>query len=57
MTNYSVTTHKTKGGSVATVLGYLETYIETVADSKTIRLIDIVHTHGDYCIGVVIHDA
>lgn len=55
MAAYAVTDYVVQGTPVA-VAAALETYLETVDDSKTIRIFKIL---GDnmYCTAILIHDA
>ena len=57
MANYAVTDYQTKVGDMPTVLGLMETKIETIDDSKTIRLMGIMPLSGGYCQGYIIYDA
>ena len=58
MANYVLTRHVTSQGTAAVVLAALETYLETVDDAKTIRLVDIIplSRDKDLCYGVVLHN-
>ena len=56
MANYAITDHVTvTKSSIEGVTALLETYLETVDDSKTIHKIDIVQTNGGSYIGYVLH--
>lgn len=60
MANFAVTDHVTDAGTLETVMAALETYVETIDDSKTIRLIDVKRVGGGYpgkWQGIVLHDA
>lgn len=58
MANYAVTTYTTEDGDHAKVVSDLETQIETVDNTKTIRLFTIVYNekNGKF-VGVLIYDA
>ena len=56
MANYAVTDFRTSVGNPSTVLAELETKLETIDDSKTIRYIDIIPS-GNSFVGVLIYDA
>lgn len=56
MVNYAVTDFRTSPGSASVVLSELETKLETIDDSKTIRYIDILPS-GNSFVGVLIYDA
>lgn len=58
MANYAVTDYVTGPDDVTTVVAALETYIETVDDTKTLHLVTVVGCARDSeVIGIVIHDA
>jgi hypothetical protein len=57
MANYAVIKWASKPGALTTVMGELETYIETVDSSKTIRGIGIVPIGSDNAQAWVVHDA
>lgn len=57
MANYAVTDHTTAVGSLEDVAAAMETYIETIDTTKTIRLFQIFRHSGAAFQGVVIHDA
>ena len=54
MVNYAITTHETVLDSVQNVLALLETYLETIDNTKTIYLLELVPYGGSWK-GVVIH--
>lgn len=54
MANYVVTTYTTRG-SYDTVLAALETKIETVDNTKTIRLYDLKRQGNDF-VGILVYD-
>lgn len=55
MANYAVTTFVRKGGLQA-VVDALETQIETVDTTKTIRVFNVYHMGGEVFSGVLIYD-
>ena len=58
MANYAVTTYTTEGSAVV-VAAALETRIETVDTTKTIRLYSIVQNQEpstNQCIGILVYD-
>ena len=55
MTSYAVTDWVSSVGPLVTVAAEMETYIETVAATKTIRLISVVPV-GNNAQGIIIHD-
>jgi len=59
MTNYSVTDWDSgRQVSVAGAIAAMETYLETVTDSKTIRAWGLVPVNnGKYFVAWVVHDA
>tara|TARA_R100001163_G_scaffold1646_4_gene2634 strand:- start:6598 stop:6771 length:174 start_codon:yes stop_codon:yes gene_type:complete len=57
MANYAVTDFVTPIGSLVEVVAAMETQIETIDDSKTLRVCDIKQISGDTFVGVIIHDA
>jgi len=56
MANYSVTTYTVKKGTVEDVVSALEAKIETIDNTKTIRLFAIYGTADMQYIGVIIYD-
>ena len=57
MTSYAVTDYATAvAGSPEAVLALLETQIETITDTKTIRLLDVVRVGNDWQ-GLLMYDA
>ncbi len=58
MANYAVDDFSTALGTHAEVLALLETQLETVDDTKTIRMIGINPTSRDrdQCVGFIIYD-
>lgn len=54
MVNYAVTDYITNIGSLREALADLETYLETVDNTKTIYLVDVKRVGGGYQ-GIVIH--
>ena len=57
MANYIVTTKTYGPDDLATVVAAMETYIETIVDSKTIRLYTVVGCARDSeVMGVIVHD-
>lgn len=56
MANYAITDHVTEQGTLEEVAAALETYIETVDNTKSIRYLRI-HPEGNLFRGVVLHDA
>jgi hypothetical protein len=58
MPNYAVEDFVTSLGTHAEVLALMETELETVDDTKTIRLIGIspVGRDRDRCVGFIIYD-
>ena len=56
MVNYAITTHETSLDSVQNVLKALEVYLETVDNTKTIYLLEILDFGGNFK-GVVVHAA
>jgi hypothetical protein len=58
MANYAVETFKTSPGTHAEVIALMETEIETVDTTKTIRAMDINPTSRDrdQCVGYIIYD-
>jgi hypothetical protein len=57
MANYAVTDYNTgKVGSISAALAALETKLETIDNSKTIRYIDVKSDGADWQ-GVLIYDA
>ena len=57
MANYAVTDYVTKQGPLSVVMAELETYLETVVDSKTIYLLTVQNVGGVAFEGAVIHAA
>jgi hypothetical protein len=57
MANYAVTDHVTVQGSMVEVAALLETYLETVTNTFTIRLLQIEPVGSGQFIGVCIHNA
>lgn len=57
MANYSVTDYVTKPDKPENIAALLETYIETIDATKTLRLVTMIPAGGSAVIGVVIHDA
>ena len=57
MANYAVTDFTTGPATLVVVLAALETYLETVTDSKAIRNITVAHIGGDMFVASVLHDA
>ena len=57
MANYAVTDFVTPIGSLVEVVAAMETQLETIDDSKTLRVCDIKQISGDTFVGVIIHDA
>lgn len=57
MANYAVTDWTSSTDDPTAVAAEIETYLETVVDSKTIRLITVVQRGSDMCQAIIIHDA
>jgi hypothetical protein len=57
MANYAVTDWTYGPAPLATVLAAMETYLETVDDTKTIRLMNVFHHGGDKYTAAIIHTA
>jgi hypothetical protein len=57
MANYAVTDHLTVVDDPVTVMAALETYLETVDDSKTIHLLQVIQLGSAGFQGLVIHGA
>ena len=55
MANYAVTTYQTKIGSLADVIAAMETNLETIVNTKTIRAYELVHVGGDAFVGLVVY--
>lgn len=58
MANYAVENYTTGPNPAATVAEALETKLETIDATKTIRLIDMVSVarDKDLCVGIIIYD-
>lgn len=56
MANYSVTKYTIVKGTIEDVITELETKIETVDDSKTIRLLQVLGTPDRQYMGIIIYD-
>ena len=56
MTDYTVENWRSQVASADTVLEEMETQIETIDNTKTIRLNQIVHVGADNFIGFLIYD-
>ena len=56
MANYLVTRYLTPPGPLPVVLLALETQIETVVDTKTIRHFGVYHVASDTFIGSLVYD-
>ncbi len=57
MANYSVTKWVSSISDVAAVMAEMETQVEAVDDSKTIRLIGVLPVGSNICQGYLIYDA
>ena len=57
MANYAVTDYKTSESQLGTVIAALETKLETIDTSKTIRYIDVLPMGNGEFVGVIIYDA
>jgi hypothetical protein len=57
MANYAVTDYVSAVGTLAEVMALVETYLETLADSKTIRMEGIVKHGNSTFQAYLIHDA
>ena len=55
MANFVVTTTTYDSGTLAAVMAEMETYIETIDDTKTIYVYG-VHRESDQYLGVIVHD-
>ena len=56
MANYAVTTWKSVISDLTTVLAAMDTQIETVVNTKTIRLFEVYHVGGGVYQGVMVYD-
>lgn len=56
MPNYAVTRFQTAIASLATVLAALETQIETVDNTKTIREFGVYQIAADTFVGALVYD-
>lgn len=56
MANFAVTDWVSSVGPLVTVAAEIETYLETIDTTKTIRLINVVPV-GNNAQGIIIHDA
>ena len=56
MANYAVTTWKSVISDLTTVLAALDTQIETVVNTKTIRLMNVYQMGGGAYQGVLVYD-
>lgn len=57
MANYAVTDFTTGPATLVVVLAALETYLETVDNSKTIFDVTVAHIGGDMFVASVLHAA
>lgn len=57
MVNYAVTDVEIGPNTLTNVLAAMETAIEAVDNTKTLRLVQIYHVYGDTFKGALIHDA
>lgn len=57
MANYAVTDQTTAIGDLSTVAAELETLVEAVDNTKTIRLLEVVKVGNETFQGILIHDA
>lgn len=57
MANYAVTDWTSSVGPLVSVLAEMETYVETVDDTKTIRGVGVVPIGSDNAQAWVLHDA
>ena len=57
MANYAVTDWVSAVGSAVAVAALMETYLETVDDSKTLHSIDVIRIGSDNCQAIIIHEA
>jgi|TARA_Y100000034_G_scaffold136090_1_gene210748 hypothetical protein len=57
MANYSVVDQVTKKGTLTQVADALETLVEAVDNTKTIRLLQIENVGGNQFQGVFVYDA
>jgi len=60
MVNYAVTDKVTDAGTLTEVMADIETYLETIDNAKTIRLIDAKNIGVGYpgiWQGIILHDA
>ncbi len=57
MTNYILTDWVSSVAPLITVAAEVETYLETVDDSKTIILAEVIRIGSDNSQAIIIHDA
>lgn len=57
MVNFAVTDWTSSTSSPTVVAAEIETYLETVDNTKTIRNISVVQRGSDNCQAIIIHDA
>ena len=55
MTNFSVTTYNTTIGTMDSVLGLLKAKLDTIDNTKVIRLVETKNMGCDYT-GIIIYD-
>ena len=56
MANYAVVDYATPTGTLVEVIAAMETKIETIDNTKTLRLVDVKQLSGDNFVGVLIYD-
>ena len=56
MANYAVVDYLTPTGTLVEVIAAMETKIETIDNTKTLRLVDVKQLSGDNFVGVLIYD-
>jgi hypothetical protein len=57
MANYAVTDYVSAVGTLAAVMALVETYLETLADTKTIRMEGVIKHGNSTFQAYLIHDA
>ena len=57
MANYSVEKWRSSAGGLDTVLTALHDKLETIDDSKTLHVVEVLQVQGDICIAVLVYDA
>lgn len=57
MANYAVTDWVSTAGDLTTTLAAIETKLETIDNSKTIRYLDVKALGGNQFVAIMIYDA